>query len=252
MRNKVLISLLTILLMNIASPAQDVETLLGQARQSEQAFNDQEALQRYQQVLKIQPNHLQALCKVSELYSLLGKRQAKKEDQNKYFRQAKTVAQQALQVNPQSPDANFVMALAMGRMAIISSGEEKIKAVKDIKSYAEKCIQLDPRNYKGYHILGRWHYEVSDLSSIEKWLVKVAYGALPPATLKDAMTFYEKSRQLNPGLSINYLELAKCYHRNDEDEKAVQMLKTLLTLPNTMIDDPIVKQEATGLLKKWE
>lgn len=93
---------------------------------------------------------------------------------------------------------------------------------------------------------------MSDLSSIEKWLVKVAYGALPPATLKDAMTFYEKSRQLNPGLSINYLELAKCYHRNDEDEKAVQMLKTLLTLPNTMIDDPIVKQEATGLLKKWE
>lgn len=236
----------------LACPAQDIETLLAQARQSEQAFNDNDAMQKYQQVLKLQPNHLQALCKVSELYSLLGKRQPKKEDQHKFFKQAKTYAQQALQVNAQSPDANFVMALAMGRMAIISSGEEKINAVKDIKTYAEKCIQLDPRNFKGYHILGRWHYEVSDLSSIEKWLVKVAYGALPAATLKDAMAYYEKSRQLNPALSINYLELAKCYHRNDEDSKAIQMLKTLLTLPNTMIDDPIVKKEASGLLKKWE
>lgn len=252
MLNRVLISLLFTISMGLVGQAQDVETLLAQARQSEQVFNDNDAMQKYQQVLKLQPNHLQALCKVSELYSLLGKRQPKKEDQHNYFKQAKAYAQQALQVNAQSPDANFVMALAMGRMAIISSGEEKIKAVKDIKSYAEKCIQLDPRNYKGYHILGRWHYEVSDLSSIEKWLVKVAYGALPAATLKDAMVYYEKSRQLNPALSINYLELAKCYHRNDEDEKAVQMLKTLLTLPNTMIDDPIVKQEARGLLKKWE
>lgn len=153
MRNKVLISLLTILLMNIASPAQDVETLLGQARQSEQAFNDQEALQRYQQVLKIQPNNLQALCKVSELYSLLGKRQAKKEDQNKYFRQAKTVAQQALQVNPQSPDANFVMALAMGRMAIISSGgkDQSGKRYQVIrrKMYSARSEELQRLSYPG-------------------------------------------------------------------------------------------------------
>lgn len=234
------------------SHAQDVNAILAQARQQEAAFRDTEALAKYLEALRVQPNNFVALCKASELHSLLGKRQATKEQQKNYFKKAREYAQLALKVNSASTESNFVMALAMGRMAIITSGEEKIDAVKDIKSYAEKCIQLDPSNYKGYHILGRWHYEVSDLSSIEKWLVKIAYGSLPAATLKQAQAYYEKSRQLNPGLLINYLEIAKVHHRNDEDKKAIAELQQLLRLPNVMVDDPIVKKEANELIKKWQ
>ena len=233
------------------SVAQDTEILISEARHQEAAFRENEALLKYLEVLKIQPRNTTALCKVSELYSLLGKRQSTKEKQKAYYKAARNYAQQALSVNASQAEANFVMALAMGRMAIISSGEEKINAVRGIRTYAEECIRIDPQNYKGYHILGRWHFEVSDLSAVEKWLVKVAYGSLPPSSLKDAIFFYEKSRQLNPGLLINYLELAKCYHRSDEDKKAVEMLNILGKLPNITVDDPIVKEEANKLLKKW-
>lgn len=232
--------------------AQDINVLLNDAKQLEIAYKENEAMVKYLEVLKIQQSNYTALCKVSELYSLLGKRQATKEKQKEYFKAARTYAHKALAVNSADAEANFVMALAMGRMAIISSGEEKINAVKGIKNYADRCVQLDPNNFKGYHILGRWHYEVSDLSSVEKWLVKVAYGSLPPASLQQAIGFYEKSQQLNPGLLINYLELAKCYHRKDDDARSVEMLTYLLKLPNKTIDDPTVKAEATKLLKKWK
>ncbi len=230
--------------------AQDVTTLITEAKQLEVAYKDNEAVLKYLEVLKIEPSNYLALCKVSELYSLLGKRQPSKEKQKNYYRAAQLYAKKALNINASNTESNFVMALAMGRMAIISSGEEKINAVKGIRSFAEKCIQLDPQYYKAYHILGRWHYEVSNLSTVEKWLVKISYGSLPPASLKDAITNYEKSKQLNPGLLINYMELAKCYHRKGEDAKAIEMLNSLLKLPSLSLDDPTVKQEATLFLKK--
>ena len=231
--------------------AQDIAVLFEEARKLEAEFKENEALQKYIEIQKIQPQNKTALCRASELYSLVGKRQPTTEKQKSYFQSARNYAQLALKLDPTLPEANFAMALAMGRMAIVSSGEEKIKAVKEIKIYADKCLQSDPANFKAYHILGRWHYEVSDLSGFEKWLVKVMYGSLPPASLKDAISNYEKSKQLDPGLTINYLELAKCYHRKDDDKKAIEYLNQLLKLPNRMVDDPTVKAEANQLLKKW-
>ncbi|HUR12378.1 MAG TPA: hypothetical protein VM012_13465 [Flavitalea sp.] len=229
--------------------SQDVQVMLREAQQQEAAFHESEALQKYLEVLKYQPNHLTALCKTSELYNILGKRQNVKSTQKQYYLNAKKYAQQALKVNPNHAEANFVMAIAMGRMALIESGEVKIKAVKDIRMYAERCVHLDPLNYKGYHVLARWYYEVSDLNSIERWLVKVAYGALPKATLDEAIRYYEKSRSLNPTLIVNYLELAKAYNRKGDEAKAIELLKTMEKLPNTAADDPKIKREGKELLK---
>lgn len=244
--------LLFLLILPFENNAQDINTLLKEAQQLENAFKEPEALQKYLAIIRHQPNNLTALIKTSELYSILGKHQGTKEKQKAYYSNARVYAQKALQANPNSSDANVVMSLAMGRMAMISSGEEKIKAVKDVKAYAEKSIQLDPANFKGYHVLAKWHYEVSDLNSVEKWLVKVAYEALPKASLDDAIKYYEKSRSLNPSFLLNYLELARAYHRKDNDKKAVELLETMLKLPNKIGDDSNIKAKGKKLLEEYK
>lgn len=241
---------LCLLILPFENNAQDLNTLLKDAQQLEASFKEAEALQKYLDVLRYQPANLTALTKTSELYSILGKRQPSKDKQKEYFRNAKSYAQKALQVNGNSAEANVVMALAMGRMAMISSGEEKIKAVKDVKAYAEKSIQLDPASFKGYHVLGKWHYEVSDLNSVEKWLVKVTYEALPRASLDEAIRYYEKSRQLNPGFILNYLELAKAYRRKDNNKKAIELLEAMQRLPNKIADDAHIKKKGRKLMEE--
>lgn len=241
-----------LLILPFENNAQDLNTLLKEAQQLEAAFKETEALQKYLDVLRYQPNNLTALIKTSELYSIVGKHQASKDKQKEYFRNAKTYAQKALQVNSNSSEANVVMALAMGRMAMISSGEDKIKAVKDVKAYSEKSIQLDPNNFKGYHVLAKWHYEVSDLNSVEKWLVKVTYEALPKASLDDALRYYEKSRQLNPSFLLNYLELGRCWHRKDNNKKAIELLEAMMKLPNKMGDDANIKKKGKKLIEEWK
>lgn len=243
---------LCLLILPFENNAQDINTLLKDAQQLETSFKEPEALQKYLQVLKTQPNNITALVKTSELYSILGKHQGTKDKQKEYYSNARVYAQKALQVNPNNSDANVSMALAMGRMALISSGDDKIKAIKDVKNYAEKSIQLDPNNYKGYHVLAKWHYEVSDLNAVEKWLVKVAYEALPKASLDDAIRYYEKSRQLNPSFILNYLELAKSYHRKGNDKKAVELLETMLKMPNKMAEDANIKAKGKKLLEEYK
>lgn len=244
--------ILFLLILPFENNAQDINALLRDAQQLENAFKEPEALQKYLDVLRFSPNNLTALTKASELYSLVGKRQGTKEKQREFYRNARVYAQKALQVNPNSSDANVVMALAMGRMALMSSGDEKIKAVKDVKNYSEKSVQLDPNNYKGYHVLAKWHYEVSDLNSVEKWLVKVAYEALPKASLDEAIKYFEKSKQLNPSFLLNYYELAKCWHRKDNDKKARELLEAMLKMPNKISEDPGIKAKGKKLLEEYK
>lgn len=251
MTKTVLISFLLVLctvMPTLSSRSQNVAVLMQQAEALQKAFKDDEALKKYIEVLKHEPLNIDALCKTSELYSIIGKRRPTKEEQKQYYKTGESYARKALKVNPNHSEANFAMAISMGRMALISSGKEKVAAVKEIKTYADKCIQLDARNFKGYHVLGKWHYEVSDLNSFERWIVKITYGALPPSSLDEAIKNYEKSRQLYPGFLLNYLELAKAYKRKGEKQKARVLLEQMQKLPPAASDDVKIKSLGRKLL----
>jgi len=232
--------------------AQDVNVLLRKADHLEDLKKENDAYKTYLEILKIYPNHLPALCKGSELCSVIGNRQAEKSSKLTYFREARRYAETALRINPAYPDANFVMAMAMGRMALVLSGREKVAAVNDIKKYAELAIRYDAKNFKAYHVLGKWHFEVSSLSSIERIAVKVLFGGMPSSSFNESIKFYEKSRSLKPDFILNYLEIAKAYHKNDQDGKAIEVLKRLQNIPVKMADDPRIKKEGYELMKKLQ
>lgn len=230
--------------------AQDINVLLREADHLEDLMRENDAYKKYVEVLKIYPDHLPALCKASELCSMIGNRQPEKSSQLTYFREARRYAETALRITPAHPDANFVMSMAMGRMALVLSGREKIAAVNDIKKYAELAIRYDPKNFKAYHVLGKWHFEVSSLNSFERVAVKVLFGGMPPSSFSESVKCYEKSRLLKPDFILNYLEIAKAYHKNNQDDKAMEVLKKLQVLPAKMADDLRIKTEGNELMKK--
>ena len=232
--------------------SQDINQLLKEAQFQESLFHENEAFLKYAEVLKKDPNNLQALWKCSDLSSRIGARQADKEKMRPYFMAAKNYAAAALRVNPNSSDANFAMALALGRVSLISGTKERVMMARDVKRYAENAIRLDPNNFRAYHILGRWKYDVSNLNLAEKSFARVFYGKLPSATLEEAIADFNKSRTLYPGFILNYYELARSYHRMGEDKKAVANLNILLGLPNVMYDDTRVKVIARQLLTEWQ
>ena len=234
------------------APAQDVAAMLKEANRLEAIPSEKAAFLKFKEVLKVQPTILSALVKCSELCSRIGKRETDKASRSSYYEAAVIYATTALNLNATNAEANAVMAIAMGRQTLEKSGKEKIAAVKDIKKYGDLAVKYDPNNFKGWHILGKWFYEVSNLNVFERAAAKVFYGGLPSASLKESIAAYEKAKALNGTFLLNYLELAKAYKRNDEKDKAIQLLKKMPSLPNQTEDDPLIRAEGKKLLEELE
>lgn len=237
---------------SVTSNSQDAKALIKEAEALETAYKEADAFKKYLEVLRIQPDNLTALCKASELSCLIGNRQKSKATRLEYFKSGKKYAETALRVNPNYSEANFVMSMAMGRMALLLSGREKIAAVNDIKKYAENAVRNDPRNFKAYHVLGKWHFEVSSLSSFERMGARLLFGGLPPSSFSESIRNYEKSRLISPEFALNYLEIAKAYRKNEQENKAIEVLQKLQTLPVKNADDPRIKREGNEMLKELQ
>lgn len=249
---KLFLSAAFLLCFSVISFAQNINDVIKEADRLEAIPDEKAAFLKFKEALKIQPSNLYALSKCSELCCRIGGREKTNlKLRDEYYNAGVIYAKTALRLYPDSDVANVTMGIAVGRTILLKSGREKISAVKELKGYADKALAENPNNFKAWHILGKWNYEVSNLNAIERAGAKIIYGGLPDASLKKSIACYEKAKALNPSFALNSLELAKAYHRNDEDSKATQQLQTVLSLKNQTEDDPRIKEEARMLLKKW-
>ena len=232
--------------------SQSVDDLVKQADLLEKQLKEEEAYQKFKEVIKIQPLHLYALIRCSELASRIGRRQQKKEKQMDFYKAGIIYAERALKINSKDSDANVAMSFAYARMSLLKSGKEKVSYVREIKTYAERALAYNPTNFKALFVMGRWHYEVSTLSSVERAAVKIFFGGLQKNSLDSAVIYHERVRAISPDFLLNYLELAKAYHKNNKKQKAVEILNYMFRLPNTAADDPTIKAEGKQLLVTWK
>jgi tetratricopeptide (TPR) repeat protein len=240
------------LLLAFTSFSQTTDMLIKQADLLEKQMKETEAYAKFKDVLKQHPNHLYALVKCSELASRIGRIQSNAGRQLDFYNAAKIYAERAIKVNPNDSDANMVMSLAYGRLALLKSGKEKVAYVREIKNYADRSFAINPNNFKTVHVLGKWHYEVTNLNIVEKAGLKVFYGGLPKASFDSSLYFYKKAAVLSPEFVLNYLEMGKVYYKMKNKAKAVECLKKALNLPDATSEDKIVKQETRARLKEWE
>jgi tetratricopeptide (TPR) repeat protein len=232
--------------------AQTADELVEQAKQLEKQMNENAALSRYKEVLKIQPDNVPALTGASELCSREGYRQKKEDDKVRNYDDARSYAEQAIKLAPENADANYVMAVAMGRKAMTAGAKEKVAAVKEVKKYAELAIKFNPSYAKAYHVLGKWNYEVANLNTFEKAAAKMLFGGLPEGTLGSAISNYEKCRKLDPSIVLNYLELARAYKENEEQDKAIETLRKAVSLRSVYQDDADIKSQCKKMLDGLE
>ena len=233
-------------------PAQDVAAMIKEAERLEAMLNEKAAFAKYKEVLKLHPANQWALNKCSELCSRIGKRQTNPKLIEDYFTAAKTYAATALKINPNNSESNCVMAIALGRTSLNRSGKEKINSAKEIKKYVDAALKNDPKNFKAWHVLGRWHYELSNLNMFERGAVRVFYGGLPESSLAASIVAFEKAHSITDGFILNYFEMAKAYKRNNQTAKAVAVLTKMLTVKNQTEDDPITKEEGRKLINDWK
>jgi tetratricopeptide (TPR) repeat protein len=225
--------------------------MIYEAERLEALPNEKAAFEYFKIINKKFPGNVYVLTKCSELCSRIGNRESDPKSRDTYYQAGIIYAKQALKIDPKSDDAHVSYAIALGRTSLLKGSKAKIADAKEIKNHADIALKINPSNFKAWHIIGKWNFEVSNLSMFERAATKVFYGGLPGATLMNAIIAYEKARSLKTGFLLNHLELAKAYKRNDDDKKAIASLKQILSLPGQTEDDPRIKKEANMLLKQW-
>lgn len=229
--------------------AQDAAVLLKEADNFERQIKETEALDKYKQVLAVEPTNLKALVKAAELNAAIGGRLVDKNSRRLYFETAVAYAKKAFDVDQNNADANYVMGMTAGKMTDVETDNKKIVAfVKDVKLYNEKAIAINPKHARANYSIGKWHYEMVNLSGIKKIAVKLFYGGLPNGDLDSAITYFEKCRVLDPYFALNYLDLAKAYRDNHRPSQAIEILNKLVKLPTRTGDDAAIKAEGAKML----
>ncbi|MES2431338.1 MAG: hypothetical protein V4556_10395 [Bacteroidota bacterium] len=248
-----LVTILLALFCSVNTFSQDIAVMIKEADRLEAVPDEMGAFLKFKEVVTVAPSNVYALSKCSELCARIGKRQADKTTKEDFYKAAKAFADVAIKVDPKSSDANCAMAMALGHISMNKTNKEKITSAKDLKKYVDLAIKANPNNYKAWHVLGRWHYELSDLSMLERAAAKILYGSIPAASLKTAIACFEKAKALTgTGFIINHYELARSYKRNNEKQKAIDTIKVMLLLPNVTESDAAIKTDGKKLLEEWK
>jgi hypothetical protein len=115
--------------------------------------------------------------------------------------ESERLARRCVALYPDSAQAHFILALALGRAANLAGGKRRIALSKEIKLQADSTLALNPRHFGAMHILGRWHYGIASLSWLERSFAKIIYGGVPPgASMEKARSYFDR-----PSLSTRKL-----------------------------------------------
>ena len=225
-------------LLSAAPPTE----LLARGDSLYEAYQYGESAKYYRQAAVADSQSFDAFWKLGRSLNYLGEL-TPKDSQLAVFEEACDAEKIALTQRDLSADAHFQMARAVGKIALFKGVFSSIGLAKQVKAEAERALALDSLHDGAWHILGRWHREVSKKPK----LFRLPLG-LGEANKKDAISFMERAVTLNPTLINHRLEMGITYLEYGMKTEARAEFGQCLSLPGRGPVDDKYKEEAKKYL----
>ncbi|KAJ8672676.1 hypothetical protein QAD02_003936 [Eretmocerus hayati] len=128
----------------------------------------------------------------------------------------------------------------------------KIENGYRFKEYVQKALDVMPDDPYLHHLLGRFEYEVSELSWIEKKVASTLFAEVPKGTYEGAIPYFETAEKLGKKPHAeNKLFLAKSYIAVGKYREGVTWLNRLNEIAASDEEDKQVQEDAKKLLDKY-
>lgn len=246
--------LILFLFFNPISRSQNVEDLIKQGDKFTDEFKNQQALDTYLKAEKLDPGSWEVLWRISRAYVDVGEHMPEKTDEQKdaqleIYQKAFNYADKAVKIAPEKSITYVRRAIANGRIALFKGVFSVAGVVNSVKEDCENAIKFNSGdNYTmalAHYILARTHAKIS-----EKWAPARAVLGLGWADNEDAISEFKKAVSLYPNFRMFYLDFAKSYIREDEYQKAREILNKVIESPKKDEDDDQRLTEAKQLLEE--
>jgi tetratricopeptide (TPR) repeat protein len=200
-----------------------------------QAFDNEAARLCYQRAFAIDSTDCDVLWKLARSDIVRGMI-ASDDEKRDWFASSEGLARRCVALHPDSSEAHFFLAVAIGQMTKMVGGKRRIELSKDVRHEAEATLSLDPRHAGAMHVLGRWNYEVAGIGWFTKVAAQVVYGGAPPgASYEHAKKWFERAIALRPDIPLNHLWLGETLIKLDDCHGAREQLQ--MCLDSTMLWD---------------
>lgn len=231
---------------------QTAADLIAQGDGPDRAFKPAIALQSYLPAEKLEPQNLELLLRISRQYRHLMSDAKTTAEKVKHGHAALAYDKKAAALGPRSSEAQLSVAITHGKMAPFVSKKEQIASSPIVKAAADRAIKLDPKNDSAWHVLGRWHQSLANLSGVKRGLGELIYGELPVGSNAEAISCFKKAIAINPNRLRHHIELGRTYAQMEKPADARVALEKGMAMANREKDDWEEKKRGREALAKLQ
>lgn len=235
---------------SVVVQAETAVELVAKGDTADKSFKPAEALKSYLPAEKLEPNDVALLLRIARQYRHLMCDVWNESDKIKYGNLSLVYAKRAAVLAPNNSEAQLSPAISYGKMVPFEGKSAQIAASPLIKAAADRAIKLDPNNDTAWHVLGRWHQSLANVSGVKRSIGEVMYGKLPVGTNAESVACFTKAISLNPGRLRHYIELGITYEQMGNNADARKNLEKGLKMPNKEKDDYELKVHGKEALSK--
>lgn len=229
---------------------EDVLPLLQQADELHQG-SEQGKREGFQLLLSNKPaygSRQDFLWRLARAYSDMCELTEEVTEKKSYALNGKEEAEAALKKGDGNADCHQWYAVLCGQLAEHESIQRRIQSGFSFKEHVDKAIALQPENPMAHFLLGRWCYQVSHLSWLEKKTATALFESPLSATVQDALQSFLKAEELQPGFSkAGRVYISKCYRELGKNSEARQWMKLALELPDVTNEDSAFQKDLEEL-----
>lgn len=214
------------------------QLLLKRAKELLDNYKDTEALQVYEEILISSPHNYEALCKASFLHCRIGDRYSDETSRSEHFEKAKQYALLAYGLNPQDAESNFVMAMSVGSMAMVSGPSKRLEGINHAKLFVDEALKSNSQHAGAWYLLGKWHFKMANLNLAEIAAARILFGGVSTeASNLKAIEAIQHAIKYNPTNIRYYFDLATIYKEMNEKQACISTLEQALALEVATSED---------------
>jgi tetratricopeptide (TPR) repeat protein len=215
-------------------------------------FKPDEAVSHYLAAIGTDSSNAEALWKAARSQIDLAEAERDEARRNGLSKSGEALARRSIRVNPQSADAHFHLARALGRRALSVGVRDRVKYATEVRAEALEALRLDQNHPGALHVMGVWNAEVMRLNGVSRFLAKNLLGGrvFGEASWDRAVSYMERAVAVDPDRIVHHLDLGKIYADVGDKAKAEAQLDLAIRGRRIDFSDPAFQREAQATLRK--
>jgi len=240
--------LITVLLFGTTLFAQNADSLISKADALHEEENYAEVYDVMKQAEAVAPENFEVVWRLARANFDISDNTTDEEKISKHLYQGLSYAEKALEMDPNRAESHKWYGILIGRVGEIEGTKQKIKNSYEVAEHTKKAIELDPEDAANYHVMGRWHYTLADLSWVERQVASVIYAKPPQASFEEARKYFQTAIDKDPEDIRNYVWLGRTQEALDNESGARKAYNSALEISAQSESDRKLQKEARELL----